>query len=233
MKDIAFKTVMLKGETGSTITRIEKTSTVDNVDTYTIYLSDGNTQTFTVTNGTSIESVEKTATSGYQDTYTITLTDGSTFDFQVMNGQDGAGYEVPADTVIYMNNNDPAPEGYQSFGDLLTVVESSAFNTASKTPVGAVNELNARIPYGIMMSNYSASFVSGASSLSLADLGLTGKTIRVILASPNYSSGAIGANCFVTCQVTSSGVNLYIRDGVSDTVPVDGTYSIALFIAYS
>ena len=232
MKDIAFRTVMIKGESGSSISRIEKTSSYLNVDTYTIYLNDGTTTTFEVTNGASIDSIEKTATSGLIDTYTITMTDGSTHDFTVKNGADGASYDVPADAVLYMDNDDPAPQGYQSFGDLLAVAESSAFNTSSKTPVGAVNELSARVPYSILMTNYSASFVSGASSISLASLGLTGRTVRVALSAPNYSSGAIGANCFTTCQVTTGAINIYLRDAISNTVPADGTYSIALFIAY-
>ena len=50
--------VLEKGETGETgatgngILNIEKTSTVDNVDTYTIYYTNGTTSTFTVTNST-------------------------------------------------------------------------------------------------------------------------------------------------------------------------------------
>lgn len=40
------------GKDGVSITKIELTSSNDNVDTYTIYYSDGNTTTFTVTSGT-------------------------------------------------------------------------------------------------------------------------------------------------------------------------------------
>lgn len=87
--DKEIEILMLKGESGGTIDRLEKTATVGNVDTYTIYMSDGATYTFQVTNGTSIQNIAKTSTSGLVDTYTITLTDGSTFTFQVTNGQDG------------------------------------------------------------------------------------------------------------------------------------------------
>lgn len=53
ISDIIFKTIMLKGEDGNSISSIEKTSTVGLVDTYTITLSDGSIGgTFTVTNGT-------------------------------------------------------------------------------------------------------------------------------------------------------------------------------------
>ena len=85
--DKEIEIVMLKGETGGTIDRLEKTATVGNVDTYTIYMTDGSTYTFNVTNGTSISTIEKTATVGNVDTYTITLTDGSTTTFQVTNGE--------------------------------------------------------------------------------------------------------------------------------------------------
>lgn len=114
MKNVYFKTIMLKGEAGGTIASIEKTSSELNVDTYTITLNDGTQTTFEVTNGTSIASIEKTGTSGYQDTYTITLTDGSTSTFVVMNGEDGAGYEVPTDSIIYWDSADTIPEGYEA-----------------------------------------------------------------------------------------------------------------------
>lgn len=118
MKDIVFKTIMLKGESGDTIASIEKTSSALNIDTYTITLSDGTTQTFEVTNGSSIQSIEKTATSGYTDTYTITLTNGETATFQVTNGEDAALYEVPTNSVIGYDAAGNLPEGYESLGSL-------------------------------------------------------------------------------------------------------------------
>lgn len=71
------------------ITSIIKTGTSGLVDTYTITFQDGNTTTFTVTNGKSIVSIAKTATSGLVDTYTITFNDSSTTTFQVTNGKNG------------------------------------------------------------------------------------------------------------------------------------------------
>lgn len=81
------KVTMLKGEAGSSISSIAKTSTEGLVDTYTITLTDGSKQTFTVTNGSNIASIQKTGTSGLVDTYTVTLTDGSTSTFTVANGR--------------------------------------------------------------------------------------------------------------------------------------------------
>ena len=86
------------GPEGNGIVSIEKTSTVGNVDTYTITFDDGDTETFTVTNGINgtdgtdgvgITSIEKTSTSGLVDTYTITLSNGNTSTFTVTNGADG------------------------------------------------------------------------------------------------------------------------------------------------
>lgn len=71
------------------ITSITKTGTSGLVDTYTITFQDGNTATFTVTNGKSIVSIAKTATSGFVDTYTITFNDSTTTTFQVTNGKNG------------------------------------------------------------------------------------------------------------------------------------------------
>ena len=76
-----------KGDTGTSITGVVKTSTSGVVDTYTIYFSDGISTTFNVTNGSSIASIAKTSTNGLIDQYTITLTDGNTYTFSVTNGK--------------------------------------------------------------------------------------------------------------------------------------------------
>ena len=74
---------------GIGIVSITKTGTSVLTDTYTITYTDGNTDTFTVTNGRGIVSIANTATSGLVDTYTITYNDGNTETFDVTNGQDG------------------------------------------------------------------------------------------------------------------------------------------------
>jgi len=75
------------GATGNGIASITKTSTNGLVDTYTITYTNGNTTTFTVTNGNGIASITKTGTSGSVDTYTITYTNGTTTTFEVTNGE--------------------------------------------------------------------------------------------------------------------------------------------------
>ena len=92
------------GTDGVGISSIAKTGTSGLVDTYTITLTNGDTETFDVTNGADgqngtngtngtdgvgITSIEKTGTSGLVDTYTITLTNGNTETFTVTNGADG------------------------------------------------------------------------------------------------------------------------------------------------
>lgn len=80
-----------QGDTGNGITSITKTGTSGDVDTYTVTLTNGATQTFTVTNGSSIASITKTSTSGLTDTYTVTLTDGSISTFQITNAKSISG----------------------------------------------------------------------------------------------------------------------------------------------
>ena len=211
MKNIFFKTLMLKGEPGGTINKIEKTSTSGLVDTYTITYDDGETSTFEVTNGNGIVSIEHTSSSGYFDTYTITYDDGDTDTFTIKNGEDGAGYEVPTGSVVYFDSSDAIPEGYEA----------------------ATNPEASRLPCSIYASEIDLAFASGVASVTLSTLGLSGATILMAQAAPNYASSSLGANCFCTCQKSVTGLNIYIRDGYNNTIPSDGTYTIALLIAYN
>ena len=77
------------------VTKVEKTSSDENKDTYTITFADGSTFTFTVEHGkdgqdgekgNGIKEIKKTDTQGNIDTYTIYFTDGTTFTFTVTNG---------------------------------------------------------------------------------------------------------------------------------------------------
>ena len=101
-------TSSIRGATGNGIASIAKTGSSGSnpvVDTYTVTYTDGNTFTFTVTNGikgdtgatgatgatgNGIQSVYKTGTSGLVDTYTILFTNGNTTTFEVTNGQNGS-----------------------------------------------------------------------------------------------------------------------------------------------
>ena len=130
MNNIIFKTALIKGEAGNNIQSIEKTATSGAVDTYTITLTDGSTTTFNVTNGSNIASITLTGSSGLVDTYTVTLTDGSTTTFDVRNGQD---YTVPTNGMIYYDDDNALPEGYEvagNFTDEILAGEASG-NVAS------------------------------------------------------------------------------------------------------
>lgn len=109
-RPIFFKTLILKGKDGAGVQSVEKTATSGTVDTYTITFTDGNTATFTVTNGSSIDTIELTDTSGLVDTYTITLTDGTTTTFTVTNGE---SQTVPTDGVIFYEGAG-IPDGYEA-----------------------------------------------------------------------------------------------------------------------
>lgn len=87
-----------KGDTGVGIVDIQKTGKDGNKDIYTITMSDGNTSTFTVTNGVDgtaaekgvgVSDISKTGSSDNVDTYLITMTDGTTYTYSVTNGVDG------------------------------------------------------------------------------------------------------------------------------------------------
>lgn len=96
-----FNFTLVKGEKGldgNNITKVEKNNTVDNIDTYKIYLSDNTSYDFTVTNGVngsngqdgiSITNVKLNE----ENNLTFTLSDGSTISagtIQTVKGKDGS-----------------------------------------------------------------------------------------------------------------------------------------------
>jgi len=118
-EDVTYYAIFQKpAADGKTIVKVEKTKTEGNVDTYTIYYSDGTTYEFTITNGqdgqdgqdgnngsngsngkdgVGIDRIEKTGTEGNVDIYTIYYTDGTTFVFTISNAADAQNSSVPDD----------------------------------------------------------------------------------------------------------------------------------------
>ena len=175
MKLSDVKVMLVKGASGDTIESIEKTNTVGDVDTYTINLTDGSKQTFTVTNGrngTNISNINKTNTSGLVDTYTVTLTDGSTTNFNVTNGngiesieKTGTIGQVDTYTITLTNGNTATFTVTNATG---SVTVDSALSTTSTNPVQnkvitlAINEINDDL---LQVNNRVASAISGASNV--------------------------------------------------------------------
>lgn len=107
----AIKSMNIKGEPGKGINSILKTSSSGNIDVYTITYTNGETTSFTVTNGKSGEkgesgrgilNISKTNSDGNVDTYTIFYTDGSNSKFTVvngLNGKDGKNATIAIDSV--------------------------------------------------------------------------------------------------------------------------------------
>ena len=120
--------VALYGPQGNGISTIVKTSTTGLVDTYTITFTDGNTTTYTVTNGNGIADISKTSTSGLVDTYTITFDNGDTDTFTVTNGKDGI------DGVDGQDGISPTAEVTQTAGGAtITITDVSGTTTADIT----------------------------------------------------------------------------------------------------
>ena len=127
------------GADGVGIDSIAKTNTAGNVDTYTIYYSNGNTTTYTVTNGTNgingvgIDSIAKTSTNGNVDTYTLYYSNNTTTTFTVTNGEDGS------------DGADGAP-GTPGFSPTITVTQGPAGTTLTITDVTGTSQYT--IPNG-------------------------------------------------------------------------------------
>lgn len=74
-----------RGPRGTGIAGIARTNQQGPVDTYTITYENGETSTFTVTNGEGIQSISKTGTNANVDTYTIVYGNNQTATFTVTN----------------------------------------------------------------------------------------------------------------------------------------------------
>lgn len=211
MKDIVFRTIMLKGEKGSDIQSIEKTSSSGVVDTYTITLSDGTTETFTVTNGSDIASIEKTATSGLIDTYTVTLTDGSTTTFEVKNGADAQLYEIPTDSVIGYDSEDNVPSGYEEINSPFDASLNSTSDNAPQTKAVKA-AIDAAIDTVINNFNYDAQVSANITSKTspFTDIGSFDLTsgLWLVIATVNFAANATGYRCgLISTSSNASGAD--------------------------
>lgn len=143
-----------KGPDGSYISEVKKTGTDGNVDTYTIYLTDGSTFAFTVTNGTAAEPSDKVTVSfdangGKLETTTIEVEKGSSANLPIptRNGYTFLGWytEKRIDSACY-NNTTPIS------GDITLI--------ARWTPVGGDWEKYQGYYVSEMTTTYKNSFLS-------------------------------------------------------------------------
>ena len=130
---IIFKTLMLKGEAGSTIVSMEKTGHVGTADIYTITFNDGSTTEISLENMSAITSVEKTSSTDTEDIYTITCADGSTQTFSVLNhNADIAAMSDDIDVMDARLDNFLATQTGVSNGTLRT--ETTLFSSTVPSP---------------------------------------------------------------------------------------------------
>lgn len=109
--DETVKVMMLKGETGASIESIDKTATDGLIDTYTVRLTDGSEQKFSVTNGRDGEKGEKGDT-------------GSTISVPV-SGLFNMGVDSDGNLWVYHSDSEKVPdfEYDSSTGNLYYVTE--------------------------------------------------------------------------------------------------------------
>lgn len=160
MKDIVFKTIMLKGEAGSSITSIEKTGSVGNVDTYTIHFNDDTPDySFEVTNGYSIISIEKTSTVGNIDTYTVTLDNGDTYTFtvtnaNVVNSMTAADETTVAPSIAAVKSYGGDGDGILFCGDFVNYPEPQIDISDEIKNIGGYRACGWYIPSWLEWGNY-------------------------------------------------------------------------------
>ncbi len=206
----------LQGETGATgadgngIASIAKTNTAGNVDTYTITFTNGQSTTFTVTNGAAgaqgpqgpqgeagngIASIAKTNTANNVDTYTIAYTNGQTATFTVTNGV--AGPEGPqGETGPQGPQGLPGAQGETGNG-IATIAKT---NTADN------------------VDTYTITFTNGTSSTFTVTNGTNGAAGATGETGPQGPQGLPGAQ-----GETGNGIASIAKTSTSDNVD---TYTI-------
>lgn len=152
---------------GKTINNIEKTGTSGVVDTYTITLTNGDTKTFSVTNGVSITDISKTSSSGLVDTYTISFNDNTKRTFIVKNGEKGEKGEK-GDTGATGPQGEVGPQGPQGEQGV-EVFQSTGTSTAGTMSQNAVTtELNNKADNTLSNVTYPA-ITAGETTTGTAD----------------------------------------------------------------
>lgn len=201
------KVTMLKGERGSNIASIAKTSTDGLVDTYTITLTDGHTTTFQVTNGANIG----VANLGYVQTNNVAQKAFAVGEHLVLNDQYcvvtapiAQGDTIAIDTNVIQDtvgneitllSNYVTPEMFGAMGDGISD-DSNAFESAIKSKMPILADKKYKISH-IDIDN---------------DIYILGKGTIVI------DTNTDGSNKYVF--YSNSNINIYIEG-----ITFDGNYT--------
>ena len=116
--------------------------------------------------------------------------------------------------------------------DLISRVTTLEDEVSDITPT--VTKLNDEIPGYIKMQNLEKAFTSGYTELSYSDLGIEGKTLVAIMASPQFAGGSVASGfCYCTCQPANNKVYIYMKNGITSASVVDGTYKFTIIMVYT
>ena len=223
---IIFKTLMLKGEAGSTIVSMEKTGHVGTADIYTITFNDGSTTEISLENMSAITSVEKTSSTDTEDIYTITCADGSTQTFSVLNhNADIAAMSDDIDTIdARVDNfiNSVVPNTVETLwtgsikdvGDSATLSKAvSNFDYIDLYLLGSADSKYIRVPatqtaVDIQLQNLSDDASSNFLRLWEMGVSISGSTVSITKSiawawdDPNNSNPTVTANAQNSIPIT-------------------------------
>ena len=153
------------------------------------------------------------------------------------NGKNGDIYyyiENGTITKVFgkLNNTWMEVKPNATLDDLITRVGDLEEEVSDITPT--VTKLNNEVPGYIKMQNLEKAFTSGYTELSYNDLGISGKTLVAIMASPQFVGGSVASGfCYCTCQYASNKVYIYMKNGITGASVVDGTYKFTIIMVYT
>lgn len=207
----------MRGPRGNGISSIVKTSTEGTVDTYTITYDDGQSQTYTVSNGQGIQSIVLTSTVGIVDTYTITFGNNQTATFTVTNARELAEGGTTGQVLSKLSDSD-----YDVGWVTITPVDSLA-STSTSFPLSANQgrALNAKkaeasaVTVSLSSSNWSQSGDVYVQTVSVS--GATSNTnTNLLTVSPNPNSFAAYAENVIRAVSQGNGTITFNADSAPD-----------------
>lgn len=142
------------------ISSIVRTSSINNVDIYTITLSNGETTNFEVINGVSISSVEYDHQTGLRDYYKVNYSNGTHSFFSILNGKDGKDGVSLEDMYEEINATKPAEEKYNSIVEFIQdylVINANSNSSAVATGKALLSSVSIYSEYSVSGSSWGLS----------------------------------------------------------------------------